>query len=123
MPNIAHKPNAKLRNAVEALACVGATHDRIAKYIGIDKVTMYKYYRKELDLGKDSMHAKAMGTLSTAIDEGGKTGVTAAMFWLKTQAGFRETNRKEISGPDGGPVESKSAVTITFVDPKPDTDD
>jgi hypothetical protein len=35
----------------------------------------------------------------------GREAVTAAIFWLKTRAGWKDTTAHEISGKDGGPVE------------------
>jgi hypothetical protein len=36
----------------------------------------------------------------------GREAVTAAIFWLKTRAHWKETSVHEVSGPDGGPIEA-----------------
>ena len=35
----------------------------------------------------------------------GREAVTAAIFWLKTRAGWQETTAREIGGRDGEPIE------------------
>ena len=42
----------------------------------------------------------------------GREAVVAAIFWLKTRAGWKETNVHEVGGPAGGPIETvgKSAL-------------
>jgi hypothetical protein len=37
----------------------------------------------------------------------GPQSVTAAIFWLKTRAGWKELVSHELSGPDGGPIRSE----------------
>lgn len=34
----------------------------------------------------------------------------SSIFYLKTQAGWRETERREHSGPDGSPIEVRGAA-------------
>jgi hypothetical protein len=66
---------------------VGTTQSDIARVLDIDEKTLRKYYRDELDLAK----AKANATIGGALFNKAKTGDTAAMiFWMKTQAGWRE---------------------------------
>ena len=45
--------------------------------------------------------------------------MTAAIFWLKTRAGWKETNVTELSGGEGAEVKG---INISFVEPnaKPD---
>ncbi len=39
----------------------------------------------------------------------GREAVTAAIFWLKTRAGWKETTSHEIGGRDGKPIEVRDA--------------
>jgi len=38
--------------------------------------------------------------------------VTANIFWLKSRAQWKEADKLEISGPDGGPIQTQTAVVI-----------
>jgi len=64
--------------------------------LDIDEKTLRKYYRDELDLAK----AKANATIGGALFNKAKGGDTSAMiFWMKTQAGWRETKEPD-EAPD-----------------------
>lgn len=106
------------RAQVEALAAY-LTQEQIADYFGMARNTFAAICEREPDVlerykrGK----AKAIGAVAQGLIQQARNGdKVAAMFYLKTQAGWRETDRLEHSGPDGGaiPVEIKR----TIVDPK-----
>tara|TARA_E500000318_G_C3495241_1_gene186112 strand:- start:71 stop:358 length:288 start_codon:yes stop_codon:yes gene_type:complete len=72
--------------------------EQIAKIIGVSEKTLRKHYREELELGR----VKANATIGGALFNSAKEGNTAAqIFWLKTRAGWRETNRIEHGIDDG----------------------
>lgn len=97
-----HSPTAESRQLVSLHVSVGTTHDMIADILSIDAKTLRKYYRSEIDHSK----AKAIATIGGALFNKAKGGDTAAMiFWMKTQAGWRETSSHEITGAGGGPVQ------------------
>lgn len=123
MPAKAHKPTDENRIEVRTLASLGMPQDEIAAYIGISKPTLAKHYASELKLSSIKANATVGKYLfSLASGQAISKGAThsdckaAAMFWAKTRMGWRETDRLEHSGPDGGaiPVEIKR----TIVDPK-----
>lgn len=96
-----HEPTAENRATVQLHATVGTKHEMIASIIGIDDKTLRKHYRDELDQSK----AKANASIGGALFNKAKAGDTAAMiFWMKTQAGWKETAVVEHTGADGGPV-------------------
>tara|TARA_R110000803_G_scaffold201029_1_gene265683 strand:+ start:1401 stop:1763 length:363 start_codon:yes stop_codon:yes gene_type:complete len=112
-PDKTHYPTEAQRQTVQLHTTIGTDQETIARVIGIDPKTLRKHYRDELDISK----AKANATVGGALFNKAKGGDTSAMiFWMKTQAGWRETDRMEHTGPDGGaiPVEIKR----TIVDPK-----
>jgi hypothetical protein len=86
---------------------VGTTQADIARVLDIDEKTLRKYYRDELDLAK----AKANATIGGALFNQAKSGNTSAMiFWMKTQAGWRE--RKDLNHTsDDGSMSPKPAIT------------
>ena len=82
-----HAPTDAARQTVQMHTIVGTTQADIARVLGIDEKTLRKYYRDELDLAK----AKANATIGGALFNRAKSGDTSAMiFWMKTQAGWRE---------------------------------
>jgi len=77
----AHQPTDQNRLQVKTLAAVGIRHEDIAVKLGISADTLTKYYRQA------------------------KNGNTTAMiFWLKTRAGWKETQVNEHTGADGQPL-------------------
>lgn len=85
-----HEPTRATRELVQLHAMVGTRQETIAEIIGIDPKTLRKYYRNELDQSK----AKANATIGGALFNKAKSGDTTAMiFWMKTQAGWRETQQ------------------------------
>src|SRR6056300_1476170 len=93
-----HEPTAEQRQLVQLHATVGTTQDQIASIIGIDKKTLRKHYRDELDLAL----AKANATIGGALFNKAKAGDTTAMiFWMKTQARWRERHEHDHTSSDG----------------------
>lgn len=85
-----HQPTPDQRKMVEAMAGYGIPHDDIAIVIGIDPTTLRFHYRPELDTGHIKANAKVAGNLYRIATGEGREAVTAAIFWLKTRAGWSE---------------------------------
>jgi hypothetical protein len=110
-----HKPTEQTRAYVFALASFGVRQDEIADFLGISDDTLRKHYADELRTAKLERNAAVAAFLfrsanGSTIAEGASYSdcLRAAMFWLKTQAGWREVASTEISGPNGGPIETKA---------------
>ena len=96
-----HQPTDQTRLQAKTLAAVGIKHEDIAAKIGISADTLVKYYKQELDDGRVDANAQ----IGKSLYEQAKAGNTAAMiFWLKTRAGWKETQVQEHTGPDGSPL-------------------
>ena len=94
-PYIKKDDDAKL---VEALTIAGVTQTLVAQIVKISEPTLRKNFRKELDTSK----ARANAIISQALFKKAKDGnVIAQIFWLKTQAGWKEKNYHELTGKDG----------------------
>ena len=98
-----HEPTEAQKAEVRALASMGIPHDQISAYIGIDKKTLYKYYREILDRAKIQANMKMAQCLFQQAQSGS---TPAAIFWLKVQAGWQEkqaidvtTNGESINKP------------------------
>lgn len=103
---------------VEALAsCL--TVDQIADYIGVGKTNFYQIMERQPEVGEryKKGSAKVISEVANNLISKAKEGDTTSMiFYLKTRAGWRETNKIELTGEDGGPVVSQ--VTRKIIDPK-----
>ena len=102
----AHRPDEAGRRQVEALAGYGIPEEEIAGVIGIDAKTLRKHYRDELGHGHTKANARVAENLYRKATGEGREAVTAAIFWLKTRAGWKETSLHEVTGRDGAPIEA-----------------
>ena len=94
----AHAPEPFHRRQVEAMAGYGIPETDIARVLGIDPKTLRKYYREELDTGHVKANAKVAESLFRKATSDHRQSVTAAIFWLKTRAGWKETSVHEVNG-------------------------
>lgn len=69
----------------------GVPEDDIALSLGISAPTLRKHYRSELDLGHIKANSAVAQSLYKKALGDGTSAVTAAIFWLKTRAGWKET--------------------------------
>ena len=78
---------------VTMMSSTGIPHERQAKAIGVNSKTLRKYFKKELQVGRNRAHAEIAGALYKRALDGN---VPAQIFYLKTQAGWREAQRLEL---------------------------
>jgi IS30 family transposase len=109
---------------VEALASV-LTKEQIADYFGIVRNTFTAMMERDPDIlerykrGK----AKAIGSVARGLLQKAQSGDSACMmFYLKTQAGWRETDRLEHTGADGQPI-TFQRIERVVIDAKTEDED
>lgn len=111
-----HRPDDAKRTQVETMAGLGITEEDISRVIGICPKTLRRHYRAELD----SAHVKANAAVAQSLYKkalgDGSQSVTAAIFWLKTRACWKETNVNEVTGPNGGPIQH--SIKVEFIAPR-----
>lgn len=90
----AHAPTEESRKIAYKLSGLGCPHEDIALRLGISADTLVKYYKNELDLGRINANAIMAGTL---VDQAKNGNVAAAIFWLKTRAGWKETTQHDVN--------------------------
>ena len=97
----AHRPDPTSRRQVEAMAAYGVPEADIARVITIDPKTLRKHYREEPDVGAIKANSRIAESLYRKALGDGAQSVTAAIFWLKTRARWKETEVHEVnhSGP------------------------
>jgi hypothetical protein len=83
-------------------AGLGLTQEQIATLIGKSVDTLDRICRADLDEGSAEAKAKVGGAIVKAALGGN---MTAAIFYAKTQMGWKETSAHEHSAPGGGPLE------------------
>ena len=108
------------REEVETLAPFLST-DQIADYFGIGRTTFYAMMERDSDISERYKRgrAKVVADISNSLIMKAREGDNACMFfYLKTQAGWRETDRVEHVGADGGAIKIERVI----VDALPDRD-
>jgi hypothetical protein len=109
----AHVPTPKDRGIASLGAAIGIQQDHIARMIGIHDETLRTYYREELDIGKSRANLSVGQNLYRIATGNTPQAGPAAMFWMKTQAGWKETVRQENSGAEGGPIKSEQRIIFS----------
>ena len=82
----------------------------IAKLLQLSLNTLKKHYPEELELGLARANAVVGGTL---FAEAKKGNITAAIFWMKTRGGWRETAKVEHSGGTSLEVRQLDATRLS----------
>ena len=98
------EPTDAERKQVEALSGYGLPIDQIAVLVrdGIHVETLRKHFSIELVSGKSKANAQVGKTLFQKVMAGD---TTAAIWWSKTQMRWAETQKHELTGADGAPLE------------------
>jgi hypothetical protein len=111
-----HKPTPAKRKMVRNMAIAGVPTDTIRKIMEIgSKTTLYKHYRADLEQGKAEMLGQVAGRLfENAMHDDGRISNPAAMFIMKTQAGWREKSDVNVTSDDGSM--SPRSITVVGVD-------
>lgn len=111
------KPNDRQRLAVSTLSACGTRFALIATHIGIDCKTLRRHFRREVKEGRDDANSRIAKSLFDAAIEGN---TTAQIFWLKSRAGWRETQvmQNQLLDKYGNPVDQPK-FSISFSDGGP----
>jgi len=87
-----HRPNDEKRRLVESMSAAGIDQDSIARVIGINRDTLAKHYREELDNAASRANMQISERLFTKAMEGD---TTALIWWSKARMGWKETKKEE----------------------------
>lgn len=85
-----HEPTADTRRQVRELAAFGLTNKQIGSVMNISGPTVSKHYEDELEQGKSVAIAQVARTLFKEATKNEKPNITAAIFYLKSQAGWND---------------------------------
>lgn len=81
------EPTDEQRQLVKGFSAVGLPQEQISTYIGIDKVTLLKHFRKELDTGMIEANSQIAKTLYQKAIKGD---TASCIFWAKARMGWSE---------------------------------
>ncbi len=108
----AYEPLPGHRSQVEAMAGYGVSEADIAKVLDIDPDMLRFHYRRELEASHVRTNAKVAENLYR------REAVTAAIFWLKTRARWKETSVHELGGASDLPPIGITEIRRIIVDPR-----
>lgn len=106
------------RAQVEALAAY-LTQEQIADYFGIGKTTWFAMLEREPEISERYKRgkAKAIGAVAQSLIQQARDGdKVAAMFYLKTQAGWRETSQVDHTSSDRSMTPKPNEIIIRAPD-------
>ena len=89
-------------NVTDACAKLQCSRDNFYRYL-----KRYPTVKRIIDELREARHEHVVGKFMDAIDSGN---VTAMIFYLKTQCGWKETERYEVTGGDGEPLIPRDVI-------------
>ena len=99
--DLGHLPPA---SKVEALAGFSLSADEIARVLDVDAALIKSAFAKELESGALKANARVAESLYRKALGDGREAVTAAIFWLKTRARWKETFAAEVTHDVADPL-------------------
>jgi hypothetical protein len=119
------EPTQSQRDNVRVAVACGMPQDLVCRQLvnpatgkPIDEKTLRLHFRAELDDGMSTANAMVARSLYLKAMGDGKASVSAAIFWLKCRAGWKEVSVVEQTGLNGGPIQHAGiSVQLTTTDP------
>lgn len=105
---------AEQMSQVEALAAY-LTQEQIADYFGIGKTTWFAMMERDTSIAERYKRgkAKAVGSIAQSLLTKARNGdTTSQIFYLKTQAGWRETTNLNHSSEDRSMTPAPTTIQI-----------
>lgn len=84
---------------IEALAGYGLSPAEIAHVLAIGEETLVSHHAAAIENGRIKANARVAESLFRKATGEGHGAVTAAIFWLKTRARWKETSVTEVNEP------------------------
>ena len=113
--------NPQQKAEIETLAAV-LTTEQIADYFGIGKTTFFEILDRDPEVSElyKKGRAKAVGFVAQNLIQKARDGdLGAQIFYLKTQAGWKDTTAIQHTSPDGSMTPSK--IERVFIEKSDDT--
>lgn len=100
-------PTVAQSREVSVMAALGLKPDEIALVLNIDQKILKQFYSRELSVSNKISNLVVARKALEMASSGRFPDMTK--FWLKSQAGWKETSGIELTGKDGGPLEVTTA--------------
>ena len=113
MPRAKFRPDENVARQVEKLAALGISQEDAGSILNFSVDTLMRRYSEAWIKGKAVAKANIAGKLYNLAMNGDKSSI---FFWLKTQAGWRETQHVDMTSSDGSMVPVPLDINVTFVD-------
>lgn len=98
------------RCLVSELAGYGLTWAQISSALKMNIRTLQRHCQEEYDAGKNLAIGMAAGQLFKKVMAGHPASI---FFYLKTQAGWKETNKTELTGENGDAIKTEGNVELS----------
>jgi len=108
-----HIPDQSTRKHVDVMAGYGVPEEAIARCLAIDAKTLRKHYRDELDTAHIRANTAVAQSLFRKATGNGPQSVTAAIFWLKTRAGWKDTVTPEMGKKEAAAARAEALANGT----------
>lgn len=97
------------RKEIQQLSGYGLTIEQIANVLGIDRNTLAKHCKEDLEKGKADALKFAVTSLFSNIKKGKEASL---IFYLKTQHRWKEVTQTELTGANGTQLIPSVNVTL-----------
>jgi hypothetical protein len=91
-----YQPTPEARRQVMTMTGFGIIQDDVARWLDIDKKTLRKHFRRELDTGSIEANTRVAASLYGMATK--DKNVAAAIFWMKARAHWRESQDVPAAG-------------------------
>jgi hypothetical protein len=98
------------------MAGLGLSPMEIAQLLRVELAVVKSNYANELAEGHIKANAKVAQSLFRIATSQGREAVSAAIFWLKARACWKETSVHEHAANRGQPLQRVDEVTVTIVE-------
>ena len=104
---------------MEVLASRGLTNEQICEYLGVSHETLYQRIKEYPEITEALKRGKAKGIAeisNTLFNQAKEGNVTASIFWLKCNAGWKEPTIVKVSGDeDGDPIRVQHRISTVAI--------
>jgi hypothetical protein len=90
-------PTDEMRKQVELLSGIGVPLEQICTLAGVDRKTLSKHYRAEIDMGHAKANSRMAKRLFDIANSDSRDSLTACIFWLKCRAGWKPPADVEVN--------------------------
>ena len=101
------EPGPEQAKRIEQMVALGLSDQDISSVLRIEQKLLRKFYKYELETARARINQSVAKIALQMALSGSLPEMTK--FWLKTQAGWKETKVTEITGKDGNPIEFRES--------------